>query len=477
MIGIRFCLIPLVLALAAPVAAETVFFKDQPKLEPPMRIVVVRDADPECEPDCAEWIAAQGRVTADTPAALRRAIKELGGRKSTIVLKSGGGDLKAAMAMGAMIRAAKLNTAIGISDIVPPEAAKRPRAIFHSIGAYCYSACPFIFSAGAQRYLDDYALAGVHQMTIRRKSQSFMVMKRQTIFGPVEVSRKLMAEYELPPVAEDKLTDPENRVSAKYFSSMGIDASIMPLVVSAPPDSAHRLTHDELISTRLATDAAEAVISSNSGHPINMSAKSTADVKALFELMSKPRPVAAATSPPPAPVLGLTGRYPLVPAAAAPPTTPALGQIGRYPIELVDLAGVKYSAYLFVAEVPNPLNRGPSLSLGLRLLRDGHLAETKELALLLTLPNGTSIAMVNSAPLAPMGPMVGLISKEVFCAQPSDASIKLRLVPAVAARMFGVSSLTNAQALPESQELKLSTLDAVSPDFCAVDPVNPPKPS
>lgn len=79
---------------------ESPIFSDHP-----MRIVVVRSAQPGCEPKCAEWISAEGDVVLATAEQLRKIVNSLGGRKLPILIHSGGGLGHQAMLMGFLIRA------------------------------------------------------------------------------------------------------------------------------------------------------------------------------------------------------------------------------------------------------------------------------------------------------------------------------------------------------------------------------------
>jgi hypothetical protein len=55
----------------------------------PMRIVVVRSSQPECEPKCAEWISAEGGIVLATAEQLRKVVNSLGGRKLPILRHAG----------------------------------------------------------------------------------------------------------------------------------------------------------------------------------------------------------------------------------------------------------------------------------------------------------------------------------------------------------------------------------------------------
>src|SRR5262245_43762473 len=45
-----------------------------------MQFAVVRGSSASCEPVCPEWIWAEGDITANTPARLKKFLKSLGGR-------------------------------------------------------------------------------------------------------------------------------------------------------------------------------------------------------------------------------------------------------------------------------------------------------------------------------------------------------------------------------------------------------------
>ena len=54
---------------------------------PPMRFVVVRSSGVGCEPYCPEWLSAEGKIEAGTPALLKSMRKRLGGRKIPVLVE------------------------------------------------------------------------------------------------------------------------------------------------------------------------------------------------------------------------------------------------------------------------------------------------------------------------------------------------------------------------------------------------------
>lgn len=129
--------------------------------EQEMRFVVVRSNQAGCEPTCPEWISAAGTVGAKTPALLKATLKTLAGRKLPLVLRSPGGDMAAAMALGRLIRKKQLNVAVGTTvffgcqrDQQNCTANDRKGAAYIgkvvSAGA-CSQACTLVLASGVRR--------------------------------------------------------------------------------------------------------------------------------------------------------------------------------------------------------------------------------------------------------------------------------------------------------------------------------------
>ena len=212
---------------------------------PPMRIVVVRSAAQGCEPNCAEWISAEGKIVPGTAALFSRVVRSLGAKKLPILISSPGGAVEDALAMGRLIRTRQLDVAVARSLMLPcglkdGTCIYKPGAeqVANPTGAmsFCNSACVLILAAGTNRYVDNYTLVGVHQMyaqqTIIRLTGKHRVVTTRTIPSPQSLY---------------------DRVAA-YYRQMGIGSEIMPLLRSAPPTSVHRLTPGELLVTNLVTE-------------------------------------------------------------------------------------------------------------------------------------------------------------------------------------------------------------------------------
>ncbi|WP_280824675.1 hypothetical protein [Pseudaminobacter soli (ex Li et al. 2025)] len=129
-----------------------------------MKFVVVRSDETGCEPNCPEWIAAEGVIDTRAPERLEKLLKGLGQRRLPLVLNSSGGNLAAAMALGRLVRKAELTTVVGstaISGCLPSSDNCRPNRDRYtgnavSSGGVCVFGCVLVLAGGTQR------LAGYH---------------------------------------------------------------------------------------------------------------------------------------------------------------------------------------------------------------------------------------------------------------------------------------------------------------------------
>ncbi|MBZ3693081.1 COG3904 family protein [Phyllobacterium calauticae] len=249
------------LALVAPVLAG----KKQagaPVLQS-MRFAIVRSAVPSCEPACPEWIWASGTILDDTPAKLRKILKVMGKRRLPIIMESNGGNVDAAMQVGRMIRKRGLDIAIGrtrFEGCSPDQKCKPDRyadgayaGFPYPAGAYCLSACPYIFAAGEKRLVGPWALIGVHQITqvytqtrITYETRYRMVNGKKKILDTKIVGRKPAGSYE-----RTDLSKGYRQKLLAYFTGMGIDPAIVDRMLSIPAKDISVLTQDELVAFKL----------------------------------------------------------------------------------------------------------------------------------------------------------------------------------------------------------------------------------
>jgi hypothetical protein len=232
--------------------------------EPPMQVYIVRSAQEGCEPNCPEWIAAQGQIQAGSPEKFRRVLAQLGKRRLPVLIHSGGGLADEGLEIGRMLRAKGLDVAVGKTLFTPcaPEAAacrkkqgKQPlRGSVDPGFSLCASSCVFVLAAGARRYVGLSALVGVHRVAMIRTKvlYTYRVTPYRADNGAVRYRRKLIGEKV---VSQRKTAAPEKTYNKyeKYFVAMGVEKDIMPLMLAAANSSIRWLSRDELRATRVAT--------------------------------------------------------------------------------------------------------------------------------------------------------------------------------------------------------------------------------
>ncbi|WP_143348416.1 hypothetical protein [Ensifer adhaerens] len=153
---LRGALLPICLVACSLLSPQTTMANEQE-----MRFVVVRSNQAGCEPTCPEWISAAGTIGPKTPALLKASLKTLAGRRLPLVLRSPGGDMAAAMALGRLIRKSKLDVAVGTTVFTGCQrdqkncTANDGKGADHigkavSLGA-CSQACTLVLASGIRR--------------------------------------------------------------------------------------------------------------------------------------------------------------------------------------------------------------------------------------------------------------------------------------------------------------------------------------
>ena len=171
-----------------------------------MQVQIVRNAQAGCEPDCAEWISAEGDIVEQTPDDFRRVLKAMGNRNLPVFVNSGGGSIEAAIIIGNLRRQRQMDVAVTRTDFETcvgntkacRGAGKPIRGLPNSYDAYCASACTLVLAAGTQRFVSPWSLVGVHQIVVYqtqiRIRRTYRVTTLQRPDGGTRTHRKLISE-------------------------------------------------------------------------------------------------------------------------------------------------------------------------------------------------------------------------------------------------------------------------------------------
>ncbi len=258
-----------VIVFAALMAVPAVLLaKEEPKPgSQPMQVVIARSTEIGCEPQCLEWISAQGAIDASTPQQFKKVLNSLGKRKLPILIDSTGGAVNEALAIGRMIRAKGLDVIVTKTAFKQCEKTDavcttfKARAIHLAMPqsrlSKCASSCAFILAAGTRRYVGAGAYVGLHKIasTITQVQLKYRVTTKYQYGVQVQQHKQLISEKRT--VGAKHETPTEDAVYKKitaYFVEMGIAEAVMPMLLSTPHSSIRWLRSTELTSTKLATD-------------------------------------------------------------------------------------------------------------------------------------------------------------------------------------------------------------------------------
>ena len=276
----------------------------------PMQVEIVRDAQPGCQPNCAEWISAEGDIVETTPVEFRRVLGQLRNRKLPVFINSGGGSIEAAMLIGQMLRLHGLDVSVtrteftachGKSTNCAGAARGEPTGQPDSYNAYCASACTLVLAAGVQRLASPWSHVGVHQIIVFKTQFKVRRTYRVTTLprpnGGSSTRRTLIREQTLGSITKQiDVNDDTYRPMEVYLSRLGVGDQLVPLMEQTPNSDIHWMTGQEMDSTRLATrqDSGEALLKRDNGLPVAVTAmpkRSPGHAQASIQTYFQGRPI------------------------------------------------------------------------------------------------------------------------------------------------------------------------------------------
>ncbi|MGX9178241.1 hypothetical protein [Mesorhizobium sp. BHbdii] len=219
-------------APAAPVEPETVQRADVGD----MRFVLVRGRSLLCDPNCPEWISAEGTISAQTPERLRQLLDTIGDRRLPLVINSPGGDVLGALAAGRLIRERKLDVAVARTDFIGCEPDKADCTAENGIyvglsidaSGECGAACPIMLAGGVRRLVGPRAQLTVHSMGLEQRVKTYL--KDMTV-GP-----GLLAAMRSVPASRPRQLEPEMMVKVGLTTGLeSVDEFTGPTICKSEP--------------------------------------------------------------------------------------------------------------------------------------------------------------------------------------------------------------------------------------------------
>jgi hypothetical protein len=240
-------LVAIVVALAAPIAAQSESADAQKKAvpkSPPMIFYLAKGDDDACGPGCGEWIAAEGQIEADTAQRLRAFLNRLGKRKLPVFFHSPGGNGTTSTVMGRLLHERDMTA--GVSETIPvgcAEASEQACRALKQSGqvlpsslrnmASCNSACVFALIGAKVRQVPAGAKLGVHSAKV---------------IVPWAQARKIgYSDRQIVSFQKTKLEELNGQMR-RYVQEMKIDVRLFDLLSKVPHESVHYLSRDEIVA-------------------------------------------------------------------------------------------------------------------------------------------------------------------------------------------------------------------------------------
>ncbi|MDE2444749.1 MAG: hypothetical protein KGO94_01130 [Alphaproteobacteria bacterium] len=256
LINCSFLLFALVLSVAAHAAPA-------PR---EMTFQVMRAAPSSCEPSCPEWIYAQGEIVGRSVSQFEKTIKRAGRVPPLVIIQSGGGDVRAAMALGRSIRAHKMKVAVGFAmplvcaagddvclGLMKPHG--MVRGLVPSVPSYCASACTLVLAAGVERMADGASVIGTHQILNKPIFQRIFYREKYLLInGKKKIISKTITKREtFNGKPTTKMTPKFDAELERYVKAMGVDKQFLSFYSKAPPSGIYKMTPKERLATRIIT--------------------------------------------------------------------------------------------------------------------------------------------------------------------------------------------------------------------------------
>jgi hypothetical protein len=236
------------------------------KLDPEMTFQIMRASQANCEPTCAQWIYAEGRIVGATAGKFSQVLRLAGRKPLLLVIQSGGGDVKSALAMGRAIRANKMNVAVGYAFSLDCKLGEDfcekvlkskqiSNGVLTSRPAYCASACTLILAAGVERIAIPASIVGTHQILNKPMFQRvFFREKYVMIKGKKKVISKTITKREtIIGKATTKLAPGFENELQRYIKSMGVSSDFLSFYDKASPRDIYKMTPAERLATKIIT--------------------------------------------------------------------------------------------------------------------------------------------------------------------------------------------------------------------------------
>ncbi|RWP42114.1 hypothetical protein [Mesorhizobium sp.] len=201
-----------------------------------MRFVLVRGRSFLCDPNCPEWISAEGTISAQTPERLRQLLDTIGNRRLPVVVNSPGGDVLGALAAGRLIRERKLDVAVARTDFIGCEPDKADCTAEDGVyigltidaSGECGAACPIMLAGGVRRLVGPRAQLTVDSTGLEQQVKTYL---KDMAVGP-----GLLVAIRSVPASRDRQLEPDMMLKVGLTTGLeSVDEFTGPTICKSEP--------------------------------------------------------------------------------------------------------------------------------------------------------------------------------------------------------------------------------------------------
>ena len=243
--------------LTSPATAGSASISEQIQLarsseHRPMIFFVAEGPNGSCGPGCHEWIAAIGQIDEAAGKRFRNFTKKLSGRNLPVFFHSPGGNGKAGVEIGSILRERRMTAGVGRTEAKCKVFTSKDTHCQSRINSgdsisatlatregQCLSACVYAFVGASTRQVAAGAAIGVHAPRMRKVP----AQKLKTIAIEARTTQRttVMSEFQ--------------QFMRRYYLSMGVDPALEDLAAKTPNSKIYILDRRELTRLGLETKA------------------------------------------------------------------------------------------------------------------------------------------------------------------------------------------------------------------------------
>ncbi len=202
------------MASEAPGSLPAPVIRLAPQAMIPMTFTRMTGEPGACGQGCSEWIAAEGVILPGTVVSFAALVEQLGRTRPPLVIHSEGGIVDVAMALGRIVRRAKLDTIVARTD----RSGASPTL---ALDGACHGACLYLLVSGVARAAAPGAVISISPIDFRHPAGGVLpdALRQKLIAATLERVRGYFGDMGLDPALGDLMDGEQNE---PFYPERGI---------------------------------------------------------------------------------------------------------------------------------------------------------------------------------------------------------------------------------------------------------------